>query len=232
MMRSRASRWSQRSARAGWGARARPPPARRVQGRAPPARRAQGRAPPTRGCGGQGVRGDRIEHRQRGGCRGCRGDRIEHRQRGGCRGDRIEHRRRGWHGRCGRHGGCQSGPRRRRRYGRRRFGRPLWSRRWSAGRLVHLHAPESRQPRRRGLRWPLCYHQSKVPSGVAKVGRTGGGRTTEIFAALSNPTDWWLHVADSPTCDGWGADYSSADHDAETHFLNAELTYWAVVPCG
>lgn len=60
---------------------------------------------------------------------------------------------------------------------------------------------------------------------VAKVGMTVPGynsfRRLDVFATVASPTGWALHVADSPTCDGWGGDGTTADHDAEGYLYNA-----------
>ncbi|HRI67678.1 MAG TPA: hypothetical protein PK156_25715 [Polyangium sp.] len=54
-----------------------------------------------------------------------------------------------------------------------------------------------------------------------------GYRRMDIFANVCNPSGWWLHVADSPTNDGWGGDGASTDHDAEAHMNGTTFSYFS-----
>lgn len=59
-----------------------------------------------------------------------------------------------------------------------------------------------------------------VNSGTQRVGKvdlSSGFQRMDIFADLCDPTGFTVHVSDSPTCNGYGGDGGSANHDAEAH---------------
>lgn len=65
-----------------------------------------------------------------------------------------------------------------------------------------------------------------VNSGAARVGKvdlSSGYQRMDIFVDLCNPTGWTVHVADSPTCNGFGGDGFTTSHDAETHLTDTSF---------
>ncbi len=51
-------------------------------------------------------------------------------------------------------------------------------------------------------------------AATAKVNMQSAQRL-DLFAKVCNPSGWFLHMADSPTSDGFGGDSATTDHDAE-----------------
>lgn len=41
----------------------------------------------------------------------------------------------------------------------------------------------------------------------------------DVYAWVCDPTGWAMHVADSPTCNGYGGDAATSDHDAEGYLF-------------
>lgn len=62
--------------------------------------------------------------------------------------------------------------------------------------------------------------------------RMTGYRRMDVFATVCNPSGWWLHLADSPTNNGWGGDGQSTDHDAEVHTNGAGVSYYSAWDMG
>ncbi len=48
--------------------------------------------------------------------------------------------------------------------------------------------------------------------------------SVEVEFTVCNPTGWVFHLADSPTCNGYGGDGSTTNHDAEIQLLGQTLT--------
>lgn len=52
----------------------------------------------------------------------------------------------------------------------------------------------------------------------------------DVLVDVCNPTGWWTHFADSPTCNGYGGDAGTAAHDAEAHLTNRRFYYYSMDP--
>jgi hypothetical protein len=55
-------------------------------------------------------------------------------------------------------------------------------------------------------------------SGIYRTGRidlAGGYQRLDAVVDVCSPTGYTLHIADSPTCDGWGGDAGTTNHNAE-----------------
>ncbi|HXU45131.1 MAG TPA: hypothetical protein VN783_06370 [Thermoanaerobaculia bacterium] len=50
----------------------------------------------------------------------------------------------------------------------------------------------------------------------------------DAFVNVCNPTGWWIHFADSPTCDGFGGDVGTAEHDAEAYNLATAFQFFGM----
>lgn len=56
-------------------------------------------------------------------------------------------------------------------------------------------------------------------AAVATVNMSGYQRL-DVFAYVCDPTGWALHLADSPSDNGYGGDASTTDHDAEAYLFD------------
>jgi len=60
-------------------------------------------------------------------------------------------------------------------------------------------------------------------SGIYRVARVdlaaASYQRLDAFLDVCNPSGWWSHLADSPTCNGYGGDAGTSDHDAEAQLL-------------
>ena len=55
-------------------------------------------------------------------------------------------------------------------------------------------------------------------AAVAQVNMASGTyQRLDLFATVCDPSGWVLHLADSPTNDGYGGDSTTTDHDAEAY---------------
>jgi hypothetical protein len=66
----------------------------------------------------------------------------------------------------------------------------------------------------------------QVSSGIYRVGRidlASGFQRMDVFADICNPTGYTIHVADSPTTNGFGGDGGTTNHDAETHLTDTSF---------
>ncbi len=66
-------------------------------------------------------------------------------------------------------------------------------------------------------------------SGITRVLRADLGpdyQRLDVFADVCNPTGWWIHLADSPTNNGFGGDGATTQHDAEAHFIGTQLAVY------
>jgi len=57
-----------------------------------------------------------------------------------------------------------------------------------------------------------------LTSGIYRVLRANLGTSyqrLDVFANVSNPTNWWIHLADSPTTNGFGGDAELAVQSLE-----------------
>lgn len=52
---------------------------------------------------------------------------------------------------------------------------------------------------------------------VARVDLAPSFVRLDAFVDVCSPTGWWIHFADSPTCNGGGGDGGQTDHDAEAY---------------
>ncbi|MEE8522306.1 MAG: hypothetical protein V3T72_00110 [Thermoanaerobaculia bacterium] len=64
-------------------------------------------------------------------------------------------------------------------------------------------------------------------SGIYRVARldlaSASYKRLDAFIDICNPSGWWSHVADSPTCNGFGGDAFTTDHDAEAYVLGTNF---------
>lgn len=64
-------------------------------------------------------------------------------------------------------------------------------------------------------------------SGVQRVARvdlaSSGYLRLDAFVDVCNPTGYWAHFADSPTCNGGGGDGATSEHDAEAYNYGTEF---------
>lgn len=63
-------------------------------------------------------------------------------------------------------------------------------------------------------------------SGIYRVARVDLSAVyvrLDAFVDVCNPTDWWIHFADSPSCNGGGGDGSDSEHDAEAYLLGTKF---------
>lgn len=58
-------------------------------------------------------------------------------------------------------------------------------------------------------------------TAVAAVSMSGYQRL-DVFARVCDPSGWALHMADSPTTNGWGGDAGTTDHDAEAYIYDGD----------
>jgi len=59
---------------------------------------------------------------------------------------------------------------------------------------------------------------------VAKADLSSAGyKRLDAFVDVCNPTGWWFHLADSPTCNGYGGDGYTTEHDAEAYNLDTDF---------
>ncbi len=67
-------------------------------------------------------------------------------------------------------------------------------------------------------------------SGIYRVARvdlaSAGYKRLDAFLDICSPTGWWSHLADSPTCNGYGGDAATTDHDAEAQLLGTTLSVY------
>ncbi len=61
------------------------------------------------------------------------------------------------------------------------------------------------------------------------AGGPGQYRRADVFAYVCDPTGWVLHLADSPTNDGYGGDGSTTDHDAEAHMTDGSFSFYGAM---
>jgi hypothetical protein len=50
----------------------------------------------------------------------------------------------------------------------------------------------------------------------------------DIFIDVCNPTGYWSHIGDSPTNDGYGGDYGTAQHDAEAYMIGTSFQTYSM----
>jgi len=70
-----------------------------------------------------------------------------------------------------------------------------------------------------------------LTSGIYRVLRANLGTTyqrLDVFANVCNPTNWWIHLADSPTTNGFGGDAGTANHDAEAYLLGSQFQMYTM----
>ena len=68
-------------------------------------------------------------------------------------------------------------------------------------------------------------------SGIYRVLRADVGSSylrLDVFADVCNPTSWWIHLADSPTTNGFGGDGATTQHDAEAYILGGAFQMYTM----
>ncbi len=64
-------------------------------------------------------------------------------------------------------------------------------------------------------------------SGSYRVARadlsSASYKRLDAFVDVCAPTGWWFHLADSPTCNGYGGDGATTEHDAEAYNLGTDF---------
>ena len=65
-----------------------------------------------------------------------------------------------------------------------------------------------------------CANGQTCVNGVCE-GHDGG---VQFDLTANNPQGYWFHLADSPTCNGWGGDGGQFSNDAEIQLLNTTLS--------
>lgn len=65
-------------------------------------------------------------------------------------------------------------------------------------------------------------------SGNQRVARIDQGSYVRMdaFVDYCNPSAWWIHFADSPTCNGYGGDAGTTQHDAEVQIVGASFALY------
>ena len=67
-------------------------------------------------------------------------------------------------------------------------------------------------------------------SGIYRVARvdlsSASYKRLDAFLEVCDPTGWWSHFADSPTCNGYGGDAATTDHDAEGQLLGTTFSVY------
>jgi hypothetical protein len=61
---------------------------------------------------------------------------------------------------------------------------------------------------------------------VARIDLSDGYQRLDAIIDVCDPTDFAMHFADSPTCNGWGGDLWTTVHDAETHVDGTDFYIW------
>jgi hypothetical protein len=73
-------------------------------------------------------------------------------------------------------------------------------------------------------------------SGTTRVARvdlaSAGYKRLDAFVDVCSPTGWWFHVADSPTCNGYGGDGGTTAHDAEAYNLGGDFQMYGTYNTG
>lgn len=68
-------------------------------------------------------------------------------------------------------------------------------------------------------------------SGIYRVLRADLGadyQRLDVFADVCDPTGWWIHLADSPTSNGFGGDGATTRHDAEAYLLGSQFQMFSM----
>lgn len=68
-------------------------------------------------------------------------------------------------------------------------------------------------------------------SGVQRVLRANLSPSyvrMDVFLNVCNPTNWWSHLSDSPTTNGFGGDGGSTSHDAEAYTLGTAFQMYTM----
>jgi hypothetical protein len=65
---------------------------------------------------------------------------------------------------------------------------------------------------------------------VASIDLSAGYQRLDAIVDLCNPSGYSVHFADSPTCDGWGGDYGTTNHNAETHLSGTGYYFFGTDP--
>ena len=71
-------------------------------------------------------------------------------------------------------------------------------------------------------------------SGTQRVTRVDLGDYVRLdaFVRVCNPSGWWIHFADSPSCNGYGGDFGDAEHDAEAYILGTRFDLYGMYDSG
>ena len=71
-------------------------------------------------------------------------------------------------------------------------------------------------------------------SGSQRVARIDQGSylRMDAFVEYCNPSAWWIHFADSPTCNGYGGDAGTTEHDAEAQILGTTFGLYGTYNTG
>lgn len=69
---------------------------------------------------------------------------------------------------------------------------------------------------------------------VASINLAPSWLRLDAFVDVCNPTNWWIHLADSPTTNGFGGDAGTAEHQAEAYNLGTAFHFYGMdnIPLG